>query len=108
MTRMTRGLAWLATETVGEGEPRVVVDIGRFPDKKREPRTQGAAHFRVRRYPMGLKDARLAQLGHGPSQKGHHDQAIADISCGDRPGRLERSQQCDRLPGKLVYRAAFP
>jgi hypothetical protein len=57
---MTKGLAWLATETVGEGELRVVVDIGEFPDKKRELRTQGAAHFRVRRYPRDLKGARLA------------------------------------------------
>jgi len=61
---MTRGLAWLATETVGEGELRVVVDMGEFPDKKRELRTQGAANFRVRRYPMAHKVARLAQLGH--------------------------------------------
>jgi hypothetical protein len=62
---MTSGLAWLATETVGEGEGelRVVVDMGEFPDKKRELRTQGAANFGVRRYPMGLKGARLAQLG---------------------------------------------
>jgi hypothetical protein len=30
---MTRGLAWLATEAVGEGELRVVVDMGDLPDK---------------------------------------------------------------------------
>jgi hypothetical protein len=33
MTRMTSGLAWLATETVGDGELRVVVDMGDLPDK---------------------------------------------------------------------------
>jgi hypothetical protein len=30
---MTRGLAWLATEAVGDGELRVVVDMGDLPDK---------------------------------------------------------------------------
>jgi hypothetical protein len=30
---MTRGLAWLATEAVDEGELRVVVDMGDLPDK---------------------------------------------------------------------------
>jgi hypothetical protein len=34
MTRMTSGLAWLATEAVGEGELRVVVDMGVLPDKR--------------------------------------------------------------------------
>jgi hypothetical protein len=30
---MTKGLAWLATEAVGKGELRVVVDMGDLPDK---------------------------------------------------------------------------
>jgi hypothetical protein len=30
---MTRGLAWLATEAVDDGELRVVVDMGDLPDK---------------------------------------------------------------------------
>jgi hypothetical protein len=60
---MTKGLACAATEAVGEGELRVVGDMGDLPDKKRELRTQGAANFRVRRYPRGLEIARLAQIG---------------------------------------------
>jgi hypothetical protein len=79
MTRITNGLAWLATEAVAflevVAEAVVLMDMGSFQRKKhRRALGKSAGHFRVQRYPRGRPIACLAQFGNRLSQKGHHDQ----------------------------------
>jgi hypothetical protein len=77
---MTKGLAWLVTEAVAEGEVVVLVGMVDIPDKKRIRTEKGDMScgnllptVERRGYPKSREPACLTQSGNKLSRKGHHD-----------------------------------